>query len=255
MGKMKSLKIWASLITGLIAIGLVLFYSGIFATCKIVISNVEDSKAEASMEASTENETSVTEEESFVQEEVLAAESVVQIPETIVEVPVERNKTIGEPVANSSSLKIKDKLMSFGFQKANGRSIDTIIIHSSYDALGSDPYSVSGIIKEYEDYGVSAHYLIGRDGTIYRLVQEKDIAYHAGVSSVPDGRTGVNAFSIGIELVNTKTDKYTDDQYQTLNKLLTRLKSDYKIKYILGHNQIAPDRKDDPWNFDWSKLK
>lgn len=145
------------------------------------------------------------------------------------------------------------RLFTSGFQVAEGRKVDTIIIHSSYDAVGSNPFSISGIIQEYKDYGVSAHYLIDRDGTIYQLVREKDIAYHAGVSSVPDGRTGVNAFSIGIELVNTKTDKLTTAQYSMLKNLISELKNRYSIKYVLGHNQIAPERKDDPWNFDWSK--
>lgn len=166
-----------------------------------------------------------------------------------------------EPRKEDSRLSLENspktviKLFTSGFQVAEGRKIDTIVIHSSYDALGDDPYSISGIIQEYKDYGVSAHYLIGRDGTVYQLVREKDIAYHAGVSSVPDGRTGVNVFSVGIELVNTKTDKFTASQYNVLNDLISELKSRYNIKYVLGHNQIAPDRKDDPWNFDWSKLK
>jgi len=153
-----------------------------------------------------------------------------------------------------SDLKITNKLVDFGFKQAAGRSIDTIIIHSTYDAVGGDPFSVSGVIVEYKSYGVSPHYLIGRDGTIYRLVEDKNIAYHAGVAKTPDGRTNVNEFSIGIELINTKTDKVTDAQYAALNDLIDQLKGEYKIKYVLGHNQIAPGRKDDPWNFDWKKL-
>lgn len=156
--------------------------------------------------------------------------------------------------SEKSSAKIVDRLVDFGFQKSAGRLIDTIIIHSSYDAVGSDPFSISGIISEYKNYGVSPHYLIGRDGKIYRLVEDKNIAYHAGAAKVPDGRTNVNEFSIGIEMVNTKTDKFTNAQYDSLNNLIAQLKNKYKIKYILGHNQIAPSRKDDPWNFDWGKI-
>jgi len=164
-------------------------------------------------------------------------------------------ETSKKSASGDNSVKIVDKLVNFGFQQAKNRSIDTIIIHSSYDAIGKDPFSISGIIKEYEEYGVSAHYLIGRDGVIYRLVADKDIAYHAGAGKVPDGRTGINAFSLGIEMVNTKTDDFTNKQYEALNGLISKLKKEYKIKYVLGHNQIAPNRKDDPWNFDWNKLK
>lgn len=164
-------------------------------------------------------------------------------------------KKDSEKVPEKNTAKIINKLVDFGYQSSSGRKIDTIIVHSSYDALGDDPFSIPGIIKEYAEYGVSAHYLIGRDGTIYQLVADKNIAYHAGVSQVPDGRTGVNAFSLGIEMVNTKTDKFTTAQYSALDNLIGQLKNEYKIKYVLGHNQIAPDRKTDPWNFDWSKFK
>jgi len=154
----------------------------------------------------------------------------------------------------ASGLKIINKLVSWGFEKKDSRTIDTIIVHSSYDALGNNPYDVDGLIKEYKQYGVSPHYLIDRKGVIYRLVIDKNVAYHAGVGKTPDGRNSVNNFSIGIELMNTKTDKYTDDQYASLKLLIANLKKEYKIKYVLGHNQIAPGRKDDPWNFDFKKL-
>lgn len=180
--------------------------------------------------------------------EKTVAPDVEKKPAPVVEKPAEEKVT-------DKSLRITDRLMSAGFQEAAGRTIDTIILHSSYDALGSDPFSISGIIKEYEDYGVSAHYLIGRDGRAYRLVKEKNIAYHAGVSQVPDGRTNVNSFSIGIELVATKTSGMTNEQYAAVQQLIEQIKVDYKIKYVLGHDQIAPGRKDDPWKFEWKKLK
>jgi AmpD protein len=179
----------------------------------------------------------------------------VESPTTQVQgVPTQKDSKELSSLKNDGSMKISNKLVNFGFQESTGRSIDTIIIHSSYDALGSDPFSISGIINEFKADGVAAHYLIGREGTIYRLVEDKNIAYHAGVSQVPDGRTAVNAFSVGVEMVNTKNDKFTEAQYSALNNLIGQLKKEYKIKYVLGHNQVAPDRKDDPWNFDWSKL-
>jgi len=166
-----------------------------------------------------------------------------------------KNNSPIKPISNNDSIKIVDRLVNFGFEQSSGRAIDTIIIHSTYDAVGNDPFSVAGVIAEYKSYGVSPHYLIGRDGAIYRLVEDKNIAYHAGVAQTPDGRSNVNDFSIGIELINTKTDKISDAQYASLNNLIAQLKSKYKIKYVLGHNQIAPSRKDDPWNFDWKEVK
>lgn len=161
-----------------------------------------------------------------------------------------------EPVAETakSGLNIKEKLVSWGFQETKERRIDTIIIHTSYDAIGAAPYGIEGLIKEYKDYQVAPHYLIDRNGVIYKLVEEKNIAYHAGKSQMPDGRQNANGFSIGIEIMNTKIGQITAEQYQALNDLIKDIKSRHEIGYVLGHNQIASDRKDDPWNMDWRKV-
>jgi hypothetical protein len=169
--------------------------------------------------------------------------------------PNQKTPPAQEEKKEETTLAIKDRLMSSGFAvPSKARSIDTIVLHSSYDAEGNNPYDVSGLVREYESYGVSAHYLIDRAGTIYRLVKDANIAYHAGVSKMPDGRTGVNDFSIGIEMMNQKETSYTDAQYTAVNKLVAYLKGKYSIKYVVGHDDIAPDRKTDPWNFDWKRL-
>lgn len=156
---------------------------------------------------------------------------------------------------DAGSGKIENKLVSWGFAKSTGRKIDTIVVHSSYNSLGSDKYDPDSIIDIYKQYGVSAHYLIGRDGTAYRLVEEKNIAWHAGVSRTPDGRTNVNDFSVGVEMINTMDGKYANVQYDTLNQIIKNLKSKYEIKYILGHSEIAPGRKTDPWRIDWDRIE
>jgi hypothetical protein len=179
--------------------------------------------------------------------------------EKVAEKSVPASPSLGEPslpiLDEASPLDIKNHLVNWGFTKSNGRTIDTIIIHSSYDALSGNPYSLEGLIKEYKQYGVAPHYLIDRQGIIYRLVEDKNMAYHAGVSLIPDGRTNVNEFSLGIEIMTTKKDTPTEEQYAALQKLIDFLKGSYKIKYVLGHDQIAEGRKDDPWNFNWEKIK
>jgi N-acetylmuramoyl-L-alanine amidase len=172
----------------------------------------------------------------------------------------EQNKNISTKQQETSEKenntgKIVEKFVSWGFEKSSGRKIDTLIVHSSYDALGDDPYDVDGLIAEYKQYGVAAHYLIARDGKIYHLVADKNIAYHAGESRVPDGRTGVNTFSIGIEMMNKEDGKFASAQYAALNHLIGDLKKQYSIKYILGHSDIAPGRKTDPWGIDWTKVQ
>jgi len=149
---------------------------------------------------------------------------------------------------------IIDRLVSWGFQKASGRKIDTVILHTSYNILGGDEYDLEKVIKEYKQYGVAPHYVIDRSGKIYCLVADKNIAYHAGESQTPDGRTGVNNFSIGIEIINSEEDDFTKKQYQAVNELIKNLEGKYKIKYVLGHSDISPGRKTDPWNINWDKI-
>lgn len=153
-----------------------------------------------------------------------------------------------------NTAKIVEKFVSWGFEKSTSRKIDTIVVHSTYNTLSDDPYSSKGVLEQFKTYGVAAHYLIDRKGTIYKLVDEKNIAYHAGESKMPDGRTGVNAFSLGVEMMNTEDGKFTSEQYSALNDLIAIIKNKYAIKYILGHDDIAPGRKTDPWNINWDKV-
>jgi len=151
-------------------------------------------------------------------------------------------------------IKIVDKKIDWGFKNVSKRSIDAIIIHSTYNTLSVDSFSVDSVLKQFENCGVSSHYLIDRNGIIYRLVNEKNIAYHAGVSSLPDGRVNVNSTSIGIEIITTLNTSPTEKQYESAAALVKDIKTRYAIKYIKGHNEIAPERKTDPWNFDWIKF-
>ena len=147
--------------------------------------------------------------------------------------------------------KVIDKKVNFGFRETPNRDIDVIIIHSVFNNSGGDFYDIDLIIKQFKRYKVSSHYLIGRDGSVYQLVDDKNIASHAGKSCLPDGRTAVNKCSIGIELVTSYTESPTEEQTKALVELVNGLKSIYKINYILRHSDIAIGRKSDPWNFDW----
>lgn len=186
-------------------------------------------------------------------EEERVEKEIASLEETLT---TEAPKSGAVPEKEAGVLAITNRLMSTGFAvPSKARTIDTIVLHSSYNPNGGDAYGVSELVKIYESYGVSAHYLIDRGGKVYRLVEDKNIAYHAGASKMPDGRKDVNDFSIGIEMMNKEDTQYTKSQYQAVNDLVAYLKQKHAIKYVVGHGDIAPTRKTDPWNFDWKKLK
>ena len=107
---------------------------------------------------------------------------------------------------------------------------------------------------------VSSHYLVEEDGTIWSLVAELDRAFHAGISSW-QGDKDLNYFSIGIEIVNPGHEwgyrEFPERQMQAVEALCKDILSRYRIPpdRIVGHSDVAPDRKADPGElFDWQRL-
>lgn len=107
---------------------------------------------------------------------------------------------------------------------------------------------------------VSAHYLIEEDGRLFRLVPEERRAWHAGVSFWK-GEQGLNRASIGIELVNPGRQfgyrPFPAAQIAVLTALLGEIRERWTVPdgRILGHSDIAPNRKIDPGElFPWAEL-
>lgn len=103
---------------------------------------------------------------------------------------------------------------------------------------------------------VSAHYLVGRDGSIVQLVDERARAWHAG-ASYWGGQTDLNSASIGIELDNNGEEPFAEAQIAALLPLLADLKARLRIPTanFLGHGDVAPGRKVDPSrHFPWKRL-
>lgn len=154
---------------------------------------------------------------------------------------------IDQRFKQSMDQRIVNRFVSWGHDKvAEKRHVDTVVVHSIYDALGNNPHDVEGVIHELKIYNVSSHYLISREGVIYRLVKDNDLAWHAGHSKLVDGRTGVNKFSIGIELLHHEKEEASEVQYQALVDLVKYLKLNYDIKHITGHTDISLTKKTDP---------
>jgi N-acetylmuramoyl-L-alanine amidase len=102
----------------------------------------------------------------------------------------------------------------------------------------------------------SAHYVIGRDGKVYQMVNDYLRAQHAGLGKW-GSVTDMNSCSIGIEMDNNgTTDPWTDAQINSLCAVLATLKKKYSIPTanFIGHADYAPGRKNDPKNFPWKTL-
>jgi AmpD protein len=112
--------------------------------------------------------------------------------------------------------------------------------------------------KEIEGLRASAHALIRRDGEIVQYVPFAERAWHAGKSEY-GGRSNCNDFSIGIELEGADGIAYTPAQYLQLAALTRALLATYRSlapQRIVGHCEVAPGRKDDPWpSFDWARYR
>lgn len=107
---------------------------------------------------------------------------------------------------------------------------------------------------------VSSHYMVEEDGRIFRLVPEERRAWHAGKSSWR-GETDVNSASIGIEIVNPGHEfgyrPFPEVQIAAVMALVADVRSRWSIENvnIVGHSDVAPDRKDDPGElFPWKRL-
>jgi len=109
---------------------------------------------------------------------------------------------------------------------------------------------------------VSSHYLVrDKPVAIYQLVDDSRRAYHAGESSW-QGNTQLNASSIGIEIVNRgdrdgEWSDYPPEQVEAVVTLVKKLVREYHVRpdHIVGHSDIAPQRKVDPGpKFPWKRL-
>jgi N-acetylmuramoyl-L-alanine amidase len=107
---------------------------------------------------------------------------------------------------------------------------------------------------------VSAHYMVEEDGRVFRLVPEERRAWHAGKSSWR-GVTDVNTASIGIEIVNPGHEfgyrDFTEAQVAAVIALVADIRTRWHVEdvNIVGHADVAPDRKEDPGErFPWKRL-
>jgi N-acetylmuramoyl-L-alanine amidase len=140
--------------------------------------------------------------------------------------------------------------------RADGKKAELLILHytdtlTTFEALK---------ILQSEERKVSAHYLVGDDGQIMKLVPEEMRAWHAG-KSWWEGETDINSTSIGIEIQNLgHTNGYVafpEVQMKSVIELCRDIiqRNNILPYHVLAHSDIAPERKMDPGElFPWERL-
>jgi N-acetylmuramoyl-L-alanine amidase len=153
-------------------------------------------------------------------------------------------------------LEIRDRASPNHSLLGNPVRVDMLVLH--YTGMPS----AEAAIERLCDPGarVSAHYVVEENGTIWRLVPEARRAFHAGVSCW-EGESDLNAVSLGVEIINPGHEwgyrPFPDAQMASVELLCRDLISRHSIPAhrVVGHSDIAPDRKTDPGElFDWHRL-
>lgn len=137
-----------------------------------------------------------------------------------------------------------------------GASVDHLILH--YTGMKSGAAAIGRLCDPAAR--VSSHYVIEEDGTIHALVAEHRRAWHAGISCWRGVRT-LNDRSIGIEIVNPGHEwgyvRFPGRQIDAVVELCRGILARHPIpqRNVVGHSDIAPDRKQDPGElFPWPLL-
>jgi N-acetylmuramoyl-L-alanine amidase len=146
--------------------------------------------------------------------------------------------------------------LNFNPLKRNKKKIKFIVVH--YTGMKKEFDAIKKLCSSSSK--VSSHYFIKENGVILNLVPDLYEAWHAGKSCWKNYKL-LNKYSIGIEIHNPGHQhgykKFKNVQISSLIKLLKKLSKKYKISKnnILGHSDIAPNRKKDPGEkFPWKVL-
>jgi len=141
-------------------------------------------------------------------------------------------------------------------ERRDARRPDMLLLH--YTGMPTAAGALSRLCDPTS--GVSSHYLVLEDGRILQLVPEARRAWHAGVGAWAGDRD-INSCSIGIEIAHPGHEgglpPYPDAQIEAVAALSRDIAERWSIppERVLGHSDVAPDRKEDPGeNFPWGRL-
>ena len=158
------------------------------------------------------------------------------------------------PAGKRAVLSVKD-VPSPNFNARRGPP-DMLVLH--YTGMRTADEAVARLCDP--EAQVSAHYVVDEDGAILRLVAEERRAWHAGKGGW-QGETDCNAASIGIEIVNPGHEfgyrDFPEVQIDAVISLINDIRTRWTIPdaRIIGHSDLAPERKQDPGErFPWKRL-
>ncbi len=130
------------------------------------------------------------------------------------------------------ALEFKDHYSPLNKERGLRKQTRYILLHTTEG-------SAVGSLAKLHRYG-EAHYLVDTSGLVYRIIEHRRVAMHAG-RSMWEGRTGLDDYSIGIEVVGHHNKEINAAQIKGLRELLVNLKAMYKIpdENIIPHSMVA----------------
>ena len=165
--------------------------------------------------------------------------------------PRSGKRQVTDPVPAASGAPLWHPSPGFG-PRRDGLTPSLIVVH--YTGMGDASAALERLCDP--EVEVSAHYLIGRDGTVWQMVEEKHRAWHAGAGEWA-GCSDINSRSIGVELDNGGNHPFGEPLMRALEGLLPGIMARWNIAAggVIGHSDMAPGRKSDPGpRFDWARL-
>jgi hypothetical protein len=129
-------------------------------------------------------------------------------------------------------LDISNKISPRNHERPERKSTEYIVLHTTE---GGEKGSLKKIYRNGE-----AHYFVCRDGHVFRIIDKNRVAFHAG-KSMWDGRTGLDDYSVGIEISGYHNKDITGAQYASIKELVAQLQRIYRIpdRRVLTHSMIA----------------
>lgn len=142
--------------------------------------------------------------------------------------------------------------MLLPYFEERGTTVDMLVLHSS-------AYVADELLKWLDFYKCSCHYILDFDGTLIKVVDESKAAQHAGRGFWRGEERSFNARSIGIEICSPTLgqEAFAACQIEKLIPFCQKLIRKYQIPAVnvVGHSDIAPQRKADPGKaFPWKQL-